>query len=196
MRIVAGTAKGRSFQAPAGALTRPTGDRVREAIFSMVISLRDIEGATVVDLFAGSGALGMEALSRGAGSATFVERDRPALEVIRANLSHLGMDGPESRLLSGDAVVRVATLPPADIVFADPPYAFERWEELTENLRGAGLAVLESGAELGLDPGWDVVRVKRYGGTVVTVARPPPGPKNSNSAQVRREGPPRMGVAR
>ncbi len=141
----------------------------------MVGSLVGVAGTTVVDLFAGSGALGIEALSRGAASATFVEQDREALTTIRTNLAQLGLDDRPTRLQAGDALAHLATAAGADIVFADPPYAFEQWAQLGTGLRAkgfGGLAVLESGADIDLGQAWDVVRVKRYGGTLVTVARP------------------------
>ena len=93
MRVVAGRPRGRVLRGPAGTATRPTSDRVREAMFSMLSSMDAIEGAPVVDLFAGSGALGIEALSRGAASVTFVDHDRAALAAIRANLAVLGDAG-------------------------------------------------------------------------------------------------------
>jgi 16S rRNA (guanine966-N2)-methyltransferase len=87
VRVVAGAARGRPLRAPAGRGTRPTSDRVREAMFSMLASMDALEGAVVVDLFAGSGALGIEALSRGAGRAVFVDDDRSALDAVQANLA-------------------------------------------------------------------------------------------------------------
>jgi 16S rRNA (guanine966-N2)-methyltransferase len=142
-------------------------------MFSTVGSLREVAGAAVVDLFAGSGALGIEALSRGAASVTFVEQDHQALATIRSNLAQLGLDGPRARVQPGDALAHLGAAADATILFADPPYAFQQWAELGAGLRTegfAGLAVVESGANVDLGPGWDVVRVKRYGGTVVTVA--------------------------
>ena len=118
MRIVAGSAKGARIFAPKGRDTRPTSDRVREAVFAIVAS---VEGMTVLDLFAGSGALGLEALSRGAASATFVESDRAALEAIDRNLEKLGLQG--ARIVRGDAVEYLAkTSDRYDVVFIDPPY--------------------------------------------------------------------------
>ncbi|MDQ2724326.1 MAG: 16S rRNA (guanine(966)-N(2))-methyltransferase RsmD [Actinomycetota bacterium] len=180
MRIVAGSLKGRNLQAPPGSRTRPTSDRVREAIFSIVGSLDGVAGTAVVDLFAGSGALGIEALSRGAASVTFVEQDRDAVATIRTNLAHLGLGGPQARLELGDALAHLATAADAAIVFADPPYGFEHWADLGAGLLGkgfGGLAVLESGTDIDLGGRWDVMRVKRYGGTVVTVAKPDSGPR-------------------
>ena len=117
MRVVAGEFKGRRLHAPRGARTRPTADRVREALFSM---LGEVSGARVLDLYAGSGALGIEALSRGAGSATFVERDRRALAALRRNLEAVGAD---AQVISRDAE-RFLARPEGtfDLVFCDPPY--------------------------------------------------------------------------
>lgn len=162
------------MEAPPGRETRPTSDRVREAVFSMVGSLGGVEGRRVADLFAGSGALGLEALSRGAAGALFVERDRRAADVIRANLATLGLAGPEVHVLQGDVLGHLASAGGTDVVFADPPYAFAGWEEVLDGLAGAGftgLAVLEAATEVDPGPGWDVVRARRYGGTVVTLVR-------------------------
>ena len=117
MRVVAGEFKGRRLHAPRGARTRPTADRVREALFSM---LGDVSGARVLDLYAGSGALGIEAISRGAESATFVERDRHALAALRRNLDAVGVD---ARVIARD-VGRFLARPEGtfDLVFCDPPY--------------------------------------------------------------------------
>jgi 16S rRNA (guanine(966)-N(2))-methyltransferase RsmD len=140
----------------------------------MVGSLGGVDGAAVADLFAGSGALGLEALSRGARSALFVERDRRAAGIISANASALGLDGPGVRVVQGDVLAHLGTAAGADVVFADPPYAFAGWPDLLAGLavRGfAGLAVLEAGEEVETAPGWDVLKVRRYGGTVVMLAR-------------------------
>ncbi|HVW16782.1 MAG TPA: 16S rRNA (guanine(966)-N(2))-methyltransferase RsmD [Solirubrobacteraceae bacterium] len=117
MRVVAGTLGGRRLIAPAGSATRPTSDRVREALFSV---LGDVTGAAVLDLFAGSGALGIEALSRGAARATFVERAPAALRALRANLDALGLEADVRRV---DALRYVREADDAyDLVFLDPPY--------------------------------------------------------------------------
>ena len=101
MRIVAGKFGGRRLQAPSSAVTRPTSDRVRESLFSMLV---DVDGASVLDLFAGTGALAIEALSRGAANAVLVEHDRNAAKVIEGNLNALGLVEPVARLLRGDAM--------------------------------------------------------------------------------------------
>ena len=120
MRIVAGRHKGRRLRAPVGAGTRPTADRVREAVFSI---LGPVEGLRVLDLYAGSGALGLEALSRGAGSATFVESGRSALAAIRANLAAAGED---AEVVASDAIkwlrAEAGRKGAFDLVFCDPPY--------------------------------------------------------------------------
>jgi 16S rRNA (guanine966-N2)-methyltransferase len=122
MRIVRGSLGGRVLRAPAGADTRPTSEKVREAIFNI---LPDVAGMQVLDLFAGSGALGIEALSRGAAHATFVDQAKAALAAVRANLRELDLSA-RATVLSGDAVALAGRHPPASpwqLVFIDPPYA-------------------------------------------------------------------------
>jgi 16S rRNA (guanine966-N2)-methyltransferase len=120
MRVIAGQWRGRPLVAPVGITTRPTADRVRETLFAMLASrLGSFEGLAVADLYAGSGALGIEALSRGAASCLFVDRDRSAITAIRANLDKLDTN---AEILGATA----EKLPPGrkfDLVFADPPYA-------------------------------------------------------------------------
>src|SRR5436190_12141863 len=135
MRVVSGSAKGRRLQAPKGTYTRPTSDRVREAIFNTLGSLGGIEGAAVADLFAGSGALGIEALSRGAAHVTFVDHDRHAVATIKANLAATGFDG-QSRVVTGDVLGWLAAASAAafDVVLIDPPYDFTGWPVLFDRL--------------------------------------------------------------
>lgn len=174
MRVVAGSLRGRAIVAPEGQATRPTTDRVREALFNALASAGGIDGTRVLDLFAGSGALGIEALSRGASHCTFVERDRMAVEAIRRNVENLGL-GDRTALVVGDVLSRLPALPPADLVLADPPYGFAEWTTLLDGLRRltstTGLVVLESGDPVGEAPGWETVREKRYGRTWVTFLR-------------------------
>jgi 16S rRNA (guanine966-N2)-methyltransferase len=121
VRIVAGLYGGRRLQAPAGRSTRPTADRVREALFSILVAAGAVEGARVLDLFAGSGALGIEALSRGAASVDFVDSDERAVAAVRANLAAVGAEAAVSRR---DAFAWLASARgPYDLVFADPPYS-------------------------------------------------------------------------
>jgi 16S rRNA (guanine966-N2)-methyltransferase len=124
-RIVAGSLGGRRITAPPGAGTRPTSDRVREALFSAVQAETDLEGARFADLYAGSGAVGLEALSRGAAYALLVESDPRAARVIRENLATLRV-GSAARLVTGKVAPVLAAGAggePYDVVFADPPYA-------------------------------------------------------------------------
>ena len=168
MRVVGGTAGGRRLHAPAGRALRPTSERVREAVFSSLESMGGLDGATVVDLFAGTGALGIEALSRGASRAVFVDADPVALAAVRSNLEATG-------LTHGGEVVRSDVLQflerqrqRFDLAFADPPYEFQAWDEVLR-LLDARTAVLESNRELEVGGSWRTTKQKRYGDSVVTV---------------------------
>jgi 16S rRNA (guanine966-N2)-methyltransferase len=165
MRVVAGELGGRRLVAPGGTSTRPTTDRVREAIFNSLGSAGILDGALVADLFAGSGAIGIEALSRGAARCVFVERDRAALRALDENLDALDL-GDRAKVLSSDALSVAASLD-ADIVFADPPYEFDAWDDLLGRV-SAGLVVAESGRTVDAPDGWRVTREKKYGRTRVT----------------------------
>ena len=122
MRIIAGEWRGRTIDAPPGQATRPTADRVRETLFSMLASrLGSFDDLRVADLFAGSGALGLEALSRGAATALFIESDAQAAAAIRRNVDRLGA-GERARMIGGSALA-LPKSEPFDLVFADPPYA-------------------------------------------------------------------------
>ena len=151
--------------APAGTSTRPTTDRVREAVFNALGSAGLVEGALVADLFAGSGAIGIEALSRGADRCVFVERDRDAVRALEENLETLEL-AARSKVVAGDAMSAARTLD-ADIVFADPPYDFDAWPDLLARL-SAPMVVAESGAVIEAPTGWRVIREKKYGRTRVT----------------------------
>lgn len=136
MRIIAGTWRGRPLVAPKGDATRPTADRTREALFSMLTSrVGSFEGLAVADLFAGSGALGLEAMSRGAASCLFVEQDRAALDALRANADKLGLR-PDIRASSVMSLGHA--LKPLDLIMMDPPYG-----------TGAGAVALDKLARLG-----------------------------------------------
>lgn len=122
MRIIAGEWRGRKLAAPRGDATRPTADRARETLFAMLTSrLGDFAGLEVADLFAGSGALGLEALSRGAAHCLFVEQERGALEAIRANIAALGAQA-RARVEAGSVMGLRAASKPLDLILADPPY--------------------------------------------------------------------------
>ena len=162
---------------------RPTSDRVREATFNALASMGALHGAVVLDLFCGSGALGIEALSRGAGSATFVDRHRPSIEAARENLAACGLTD-RARVVLGDALDHVRDRPSHhDLVLLDPPYSFDGWPQLLEAL-DAETVVIESDRSVDVGPCWDVQRERRYGGTVVIIAsragsRSAPDPQES-----------------
>jgi 16S rRNA (guanine966-N2)-methyltransferase len=174
MRVIAGTYGGRRLAAPRGSQTRPTSDRVREALFSI---LGPLDGARVLDLYAGSGALGIEALSRGAVWATFVERARPAVAALEANLEGLGIGADvartDARAFLRDASAQRHTY---DLVFLDPPYrqAGRLGRELSGPLRAVlapgGRVVTESDRRAPLDledlPEYDE---RRYGDTIIRI---------------------------
>jgi 16S rRNA (guanine966-N2)-methyltransferase len=142
MRIIAGTWRGRPIVAPKGDATRPTADRTREALFSMLTSrVGSFEGLSVADLFAGSGALGLEALSRGAASCLFVEQDRAAVDALRANIAKLGATGADVR--AGSVLALGLAPKPLDLMLMDPPYG-----------SGAGAVAIHKLARLGwIGPG-------------------------------------------
>ncbi|MGN6131503.1 MAG: 16S rRNA (guanine(966)-N(2))-methyltransferase RsmD [Nocardioidaceae bacterium] len=178
-RIIGGAAGGRRLKAPTGVATRPTSDRVREALFSAFdSSLGSLSGLRFLDLYAGSGAVGLEARSRGAGAVTLVEHDRRTAGVIRDNVRVLGLPGVEVRV---GAVARTLAQPPVapyDVVFLDPPYALDtrKVEEDLEALRDQGwlaaeaLVVVERSArtaDLAWPAGFAAVRERRYGETTL-----------------------------
>ncbi|HTM86028.1 MAG TPA: 16S rRNA (guanine(966)-N(2))-methyltransferase RsmD [Mycobacterium sp.] len=155
-RIIAGVAKGRRIAVPARG-TRPTSDRVRESLFNVLTARLDLSGCAVLDLYAGSGALGLEALSRGAASALLVESDQRAATVITDNIAALGLPGATLRRGSVAAVLATGTEAPVDLVLADPPY------DVGADELGALLALLTG-------HGWTAP------GTVVVVERPAASP--------------------
>jgi 16S rRNA (guanine966-N2)-methyltransferase len=170
VRIVAGEFKGRRLRMPRGAPTRPTADRVREAIFSM---LGDVTGARVLDLYAGSGALGIEALSRGAASAVFVERDARAASAIRANLDTVGAEAEVSRQ---DVLAFVRRDGGSyDLVFCDPPYdsgpriAAGLAERLPALLSTDARIVTESDKRNPLELPFPLLRERTYGDTRIAI---------------------------
>ena len=150
MRIIAGTWRGRSIEAPLSLRTRPTADRVRETLFSMLTSrIGSFEELKVADLFAGSGALGLEALSRGAASATFVESDAGAGASIRRNAEKLGASG-QVRIIAASAL-KLPRSDPFDLILADPPYAEGSGSAIVRSVLSAGW--LASGGWLGIETG-------------------------------------------
>ena len=178
MRVIAGRLGGRRLTAPRGKVTRPTSDRVRESLFEL---LGELEGASVLDLFAGAGGLGIEALSRGAAAAVFVERDGAAVKALRANLAALEL-APEIAQVHREGVLAALRTARAreetyDLVFIDPPYIRARdWgPELAAGLpallRPAARVIVESDRRTPLEIGVEVERERRYGDTSITIHR-------------------------
>ena len=170
VRVIGGRSRGRRLAAKLPAAVRPTSDRVRESIFDILGSRGGVEGLTVVDLFCGSGALGLEALSRGAASATFVDQDPGALDAVRTNLMAVGLGDQPATVVRAALPAWLAGAPAFDLALCDPPYDFDQWPVLLSALR-ADLVVMESSASIVLpESGWVVTKERRYGGTLVTVA--------------------------
>jgi 16S rRNA (guanine966-N2)-methyltransferase len=166
-RIVGGSHGGRRLRVPAGSGTRPTSDRAREGLFSSLQSLLDLDGAAVLDLYAGSGALGLEALSRGAARATLVERDPKALAVLRANVADLGLP---AEVMDSDVPSYLRRAPePYDVVLLDPPYDADVdpvLAQLAPWLAQGAVVVVERatrGTAPAVPEGWDLLRDRRYG---------------------------------
>lgn len=184
MRVIAGTHRGRRIMAPPGTTTRPTSDRVREALFSRIEAVLGplSMDAAGLDLFAGSGALGIEALSRGVGRVTFVERDRAALAVLRANLERLGLAG-RSTVRAEDAfgLTKRQLLPdgPFALLFVDPPYRIDESEVRQSVERLASHGSLAEGALIVWEHstsalvewpcGFEDLGPRRYGDTTVSM---------------------------
>src|SRR5581483_239312 len=171
-RIVAGVAGGRRLVTPSGAATRPTADRAREGLFSTLAALRgDLDGAAFLDLFAGSGAVGLEAASRGARLVTLVERHPAALRALRANVAAVGLDTVDVRASPVERVLATAEPAPYDVVFLDPPYSDPVEATLGLLVDRGWLAevavVVVERASRGEPPAWpsgvSAVRDRRYG---------------------------------
>ena len=170
MRVIGGTSRGRRLPARVPEGIRPTSDRVRESIFNILGSMGGVAGDDVLDLYCGSGALGVEALSRGAARVTFVDHDAAALAAVRANLEAVGLAEAEATFVRAELPGWLSRAPHVDLALCDPPYAFDDWATLLGNLRSE-VAVAESSTPISVPEGWMVTRSRRYGGTLVTVAR-------------------------
>jgi 16S rRNA (guanine966-N2)-methyltransferase len=167
VRVVAGTHRGRRLVVPKGTDVRPTSDRAREATFNRLTSMDLIDGATVLDLFAGSGALGIEALSRGAQHVTFVDSDRRAIATIRDNLSSLGLD-EVATVVPSPALGYVSAGRRHDLALLDPPYDFDGWDELLGVLP-ADVAMVESNRPIEAPDGWIELKSSKYGRAIIAV---------------------------
>jgi len=171
MRVIAGDAKGRKLVVPDVPGLRPTSDRVREAMFDILEARGLVIDAAMLDLFAGSGALGIEALSRGASRVTFVEQDRRAVAAIEDNLALTGYLGsPDVRVVRADVLIWTAAHGRGgiDVVLADPPYSFDGFGTLLGRL-DAPTVLLEHRSPVIVPVGYEVSREYRYGTTLVTL---------------------------
>ena len=175
MRVITGSARGKRLKELPGLDTRPTADRVKEGLFSAIQF--DIEGRRVLDLFAGTGQLGIEALSRGADSAVFVEQRKDALQAVWENLETCGLSD-RARVVSGDAMSYLKSGEKFDLIFLDPPYASGLLEQALEDIarfdicRRHGIIVAESAADKTLPPlggPYSIYREYRYGKIKLTV---------------------------
>ena len=177
MRIVAGTWRGRAVDAPKGDATRPTADRTREALFSMLTSrIGSFEGLNVADLFAGSGALGLEALSRGAASCLFVEQEAAALAVLKSNLAKFGVPAAQARAQSVTALGPAPA--PFDLLLLDPPYgsgagavALDRLKRLNWISLASWISVETARTEDVDAPGFEVDVERVHGKAKITLLR-------------------------
>jgi len=177
MRIIGGSLQRQTLDSPDGHLTRPTTDRAREAIFNMIYSRLDLHGTFVLDLFAGTGALGLEAVSRGAAHATFVESNPRVLAYAQKNAEALGVADKTATVKTKAApYLEKYSGPPFSVIFADPPYEYEGLADLPAlampHLQPNGLFVLEHDTRIFFDdhPALDTSR--KYGRTVVTLFCP------------------------
>ncbi len=175
MRVVAGTAGGRRLSAPSSGAMRPTSDLMREAVFNALHSRSVVADAVVLDLFAGTGALGIEALSRGAAWATFVDCSTEWARLVEANLLACGFTDRAEVVVADGPNWLVANRGPWDLVLLDPPYSFDGWPALLGGpLVGSvtGMVVVESDREVDPGPSWNVGSTRRHGSTVVTLLTP------------------------
>jgi 16S rRNA (guanine966-N2)-methyltransferase len=185
MRVIGGRSRGRRLAAKLPKSVRPTSDRVREAIFDILGSQGGVDDLRVIDLFCGSGALGVEALSRGAASATFVDLDPNALAAVQQNLTAVGLADADATLVRATLPgwlhtnTRTSSHPTSshptgthayDLALCDPPYDFTDWPALLEAL-DAEMVVMESSSPIEPSDTWVVARERRYGGTLITVAQ-------------------------
>lgn len=189
MRIIAGQFGGHSLKSPSGHETRPSTSRVRESLFSLVDARIYIEGAEVLDLFSGTGALGLEAISRGATLVTFVEEKRNVLDYARANAEKLGVED-KCIFIQGDAVEYIRTYrgPELDLIMADPPYKLDAMQELPDlalpHLHTDGVFTLEHSSHDWFDEHPHLMTSRPYGRTIVSLFRPPLPPKEESEEEV------------
>jgi len=187
MRIIAGQFRGHGLISPDGHETRPSTGRTRESLFSLVDARMYLEGAEVLDLFAGTGALGLEAISRGAALVTFVEEDPDVLDLARRNAEKLGVED-QCIFIPGDAVeyLRRYSGPKLDLIMADPPYKLEAMREMPDlalpHLNDDGVLTLEHSTHDWFDEHPHLMTSRQYGRTVVSLFRPPLPPAEGEEA--------------
>ena len=169
MRIVAGTARGRKLTVPSNSKIRPTKDRVREAIFNSLHSYGLIEDLHYLDLFAGTGSLGLEALSRGANSVVFVDNNELSVNTITHNLEMLGFDN-KAEVRYQDATMYLKEKKDFDVAILDPPYEFGLWNELLSQIKSK-VVVIETSQKIAVNKSWDIIKEQNYGQSNVLIAR-------------------------
>lgn len=178
MKIIAGQFGGHGLKSPSGHRTRPSTARTRESLFGLVDARIDLSGAEVLDLFAGTGALGLEAISRGAALVTFVEQDGRVLDYVRENAEKLGVED-RCIYIQGNAVeyIRQYGGPELDLIMADPPYELDAMEEMPDlavpHLQRHGIFTLEHSSHHWFDEHPHLVTSRSYGRTIVSLFRPP-----------------------
>jgi len=179
MRVIAGTYKGRRLRTVSNLSVRPATDRVKQTIFDLLMTRLDLSGTRVLDLFAGSGSLGIEALSRGASYALFLENNEEAAELIENNLSHLGCTDRSAVFVSDAMRMQLRGEAPFDLIFADPPYAFASTAEIPAMIRKNGFLtqdgylIMEHAPHLTFSAveGFAIGPTKKFGRTLVTFFR-------------------------
>jgi 16S rRNA (guanine966-N2)-methyltransferase len=187
MRIIAGQFGGHGLKSPQGHETRPSTERVRESLFSLVDARIYLEGAEVLDLFSGTGALGLEAISRGADLVTFVEQDRQVLDYARENAEKLGVED-KCLFIQADAVeyLRQYEGPELDLIMADPPYKLDAMRDLPDLavpcLHVDGVFTLEHSSHDWFDEHPNLMTSRPYGRTIVSLFRPPLPPEDESEA--------------
>lgn len=188
MKLIAGRYGGHGLKTPSGHETRPSTARTRESLFGLVDARIYLEGAEVLDLFAGTGALGLEAISRGAALVTFVEKNGRVLDYARQNAEKLGVE-EKCIFIQGDAVEYLRTYngPPLDLIMADPPYELEAMQEMPDlalpHLKTDGVFTLEHSSHDWFDEHPQLMTSRPYGRTIVSLFRPPLPPEEGESGE-------------
>ena len=168
MRVISGSAKGRKLVVPSGDHVRPTKDRVKEAIFNSLHSYGLVESRSFLDLFSGTGSLGIEALSRGAKSAVFIDHHAEAIDCIILNVEKLNY-GSTSKILKTDALSFLERDDYFDVALLDPPYKYEHWGTLLKRVNAHSI-VIESSEQVTLESDWEIIKSQKYGQTNLLIA--------------------------